>query len=82
MDSGPSDLVEFDLETMEPIVNTRNILQASDIIDEIPFLILPVQLMISIREMHLILILQKITTTTKCPLTVKMKICRHTLSII
>ena len=37
MDSGPSDLVEFDLETLEPIVNTGNILQASDIIDEIPF---------------------------------------------
>ena len=37
MDSGPSDLVEFDLETLEPIVNTGNIPQASDIIHEIPF---------------------------------------------
>ena len=36
MASGTSDIIEFDLETLEPVLNTGNI-DASDIVDEIPF---------------------------------------------
>ena len=36
MTSGSSDMVEFDLETLEPVLNSGNI-HPSDIVDEIPF---------------------------------------------
>ena len=36
MASGSSGIVEFDLETLEPVLNTPNI-DASDVVDEIPF---------------------------------------------
>ena len=36
MTSGSSDMVEFDLEMLEPVLNSGNI-HPSDIVDEIPF---------------------------------------------
>ena len=36
MTSGSSDIVKFDLQTLEPVLNSGNI-HPSDIIDEIPF---------------------------------------------
>ena len=81
MESGTSDVVEFDLETLEPLANTGDV-QMTDIVNEICYPILPVQVMMSIREMHLILIFLKITITTKCPQTVKTMICLHILSTI
>ena len=36
MASGTSDIIESDLETLEPVLNTGNI-DSSDIVDEIPF---------------------------------------------
>ena len=35
MESGTSDVVKFDLETLEPLANTGDV-QMTDIVDEIP----------------------------------------------
>ena len=40
MATGSSGIVKFDLETLEPVLNTPNI-DASDVVDEIPFLYSP-----------------------------------------
>ena len=74
MATGSSGIVKFDLETLEPVLNTPNI-DASDVVDEIPFLYSQVQ----VTQMILILICHKITTTNSSQ-TVKMKISLHILS--